>query len=270
MRRTSVNDTRLVPDRARPGSWIVRVSGTDQSYVDPSDPTYLEFDYVQRIAHIIDNAFTPGSRIMAVHVGGAGMTIPRYVAHTRPTSGQIVLEPDASLTAAVRAVAPLPLHSGIKVRALDGATGLAQLADDYADLIVVDAFVGGQVPRDLTTETWFREVRRVLRSDGILTMNITGQAPFDYARRVIAGIMDQFSPVVAGAEPSTWKGRRFGNMVISAGTTLNPYPLIREAASAFFPYHLVFGPELDRFVASARPFSSEDAQPSPPPPWTLF
>jgi len=262
-------DPRLVPDRERPGSWYVRISGTDQSYIDPYDPMYLEFDYVQRIAATINSVFEPGVRITAIHVGGGGMTIPRYIAYTRPTSGQIVFEPDASLTQAVRDVAPLPKNSGIKVRATDGRTGMAEISDDYADLVVADAFSGACVPPELGTTEWFAQVRRVLHPDGIIVMNITDSGSLDYARRVSAGVREHFSPVVVGSDPATWKGRRFGNMVISAGTRVDPYALIREAARGVFPHRILYGLELDRWIGDSHPFSGEDSRGSVPPPGFL-
>jgi len=262
-------DPRLVPDRERPGSWYVRISGTDQSYIDPYDPMYLEFDYVQRIVSTINSVFEPGSRITAIHVGGGGLTIPRYIAYTRPTSGQIVFEPDASLTQAVRDVAPLPRNSGIKVRAVDGRTGMADIRDDYADLVVVDAFSGACVPPELGTSEWFGEIRRVLHPGGILAMNITDNAPLMYSRRVTAGVIRHFSPVVLGSDPATWKGRRFGNMVISAGTRIDPDLLIREAARGVFPHRVMYGLELDRWIGDCQPFTDEDSESSVPPPGFL-
>ena len=259
-------DPRLVPDHERPGAWTVRISGTDHSYIDPFDPTYLEFDYVQRIAAIIDTTWETGERITALHVGGAGMTIPRYIAHTRPTSAQIVLEPDIALTEEVRAAVPLPKNSGIKVRGVDGVTGLAAIKDEYADLVVVDAYAGSHVPAELGTREWFTEVKRVLRTDGTLIVNLTDNAPFSYSRRVLAGICEQFSPVVLGAEPSTLKGRRFGNLVVAAGGPLDERELTRRAAGATFPYRILTGLELDRWVGNNLPFTAGDAEPSPPPP----
>ena len=46
--------TRLIRDVAYPAAFTVRIDGTDQSYVDLDDPLRLEFDYVQRIADLID------------------------------------------------------------------------------------------------------------------------------------------------------------------------------------------------------------------------
>jgi spermidine synthase len=258
-------DPRLVRDRERPHGWIVRVDGTDQSYVDSDDPTYLGFDYVERIVDVINSVFEERQRITAVHVGGAGMTIPRYIAHTRPTSGQIVLEPDAGLTTAVREAIPLPRNSGIKVRAIDGRSGISQLRDGYADLVIVDAFTGPGVPAELGTRSWFQELHRVLGDQGTRIMNLTDMAPCTYSRRIIAGIMSSFTPVIVGAEPSTWKGRRYGNLVVSAGQRLDPDLLVRQAAGGFFPYRLLDGIELERWVGHAEAFSDHDAESSPAP-----
>ena len=249
---------------------MVRIDGTDQSYVDPYDPLYLEFDYVQRVAAILDTTWPADQRVTALHVGGAAMTIPRYLAATRPTSAQIVFEPDASLTAVVRAVAPLAPHSGIKVRPLDGWSGLAAIPDDYADLVVVDAFAGTRVPAELGTTDWFELVRRVTRPGGTVVLNLTDQAPFGYARRVIAGLAASFSPIVVGAEPSTLKGRRFGNIVVAAGGHLDEPALTRQAAGAVFPYRMMTGLELSAWLGGAKPYSQADAEASPPPPDSWF
>ena len=93
----------MLPDPAQPGAWIVRMGTTDQSHVDPENPTHLEFDYMQRIAVHLDHHAPVGERYRVIHLGGAGLTLARYVAHTRPTSPQIVCEPDAALTELVRA-----------------------------------------------------------------------------------------------------------------------------------------------------------------------
>lgn len=142
---------RLVPDPDTPGAWIVRVGGADQSWIDPDDPTHLEFDYTERIADHLDVHRPAGERMRIIHVGGAGMCLARYVAATRPTSPQIVCEPDTELTEEVRLKAPLPPRSGIKVRPVDGRSGVAAMREDFADVVIVDAFDGARVPADLVT-----------------------------------------------------------------------------------------------------------------------
>ena len=74
----------LVPDLSRTGSWLLFTDGIPQSQVDTEDPGYLEFEYVRRIGHIADLAFPAGEPLRVLHLGGGGLTLPRYLAHTRP------------------------------------------------------------------------------------------------------------------------------------------------------------------------------------------
>ncbi len=247
-------------------AWMLTIGGTEQSYVDLDDPTHLEFDYVQRLAEAIDLHAPTGERIRIVHVGGAGLTLPRYVSHTRPTSAQVVLEPDTELTALVRDQLPLPRNSGIKVRPVDGRVGIAALADDYADVIVLDAFHGAQVPAELTTYEFFTDCRRALVPAGSLMINVTDRGPFDYGRRVVAGARAVFDHVLFSAEVSTLKGRRFGNVVIIGRD--HPIPaddLQRIAARSAFPYRMLFGSALNRMIAGAAPLTDADSSWSPLP-----
>lgn len=256
----------LIEDNARPGAYLVRIGGTDQSYVDLSDPLRLEFDYVQRIADVIDEIAPDGERIRVVHIGGAALTLPRYVATTRPSSAQIVLEPDEQLTAWVREHLPLPRQSGIKVRAVDGRSGIAAMRDDFADLVVVDAFDGARVPADLTTVEFWTDARRVVGSAGTVVVNVTDSGQLAYSKRVLAGMTAVFRHVVYGAEPATLKGRRFGNVIITGSDARLPeQALARRGAGSMFPYRLIAGGHLQRFLGSATPFADADAEESPDP-----
>lgn len=264
----------LVPDPARRWAFLLRVGHTDQSYVDLEDPRHLEFDYVQRIADVVESVFPAGEALRVLHVGGAGLTVPRYLAVTRPGSAQTVLEPDAELTEFVRSRLPLPRGSGIKVRAVDGRTGLTQLRDGFSDLVVLDAFAGARVPPELTTDAATTDLRRVLRDEGVLAVNITDRGPLGYTRRVVAGLRAQFGQVALCAEPSTLKGRRFGNVVLVATDRRLDVGalavLADRAGRPPFPYRVVHGARLDQLVGRARPFTDEDAEPSPPPPADLL
>ena len=166
----------------RPGSFLVRSGGRDQSLVDLLDPTRLEFDYVRRMGDVIDGVDAPGRPLRLLHIGGAGLTLPRYVAATRPGSRQIVLEPDEALTARVRSELPLPRRSGIRVRPVDGRVGLAEVRDDSADVVVLDAYRDGRVPVDLLTVECFEQVARVLSPMGALLTNVSDLAPFSLVR----------------------------------------------------------------------------------------
>ncbi|MGA4668984.1 spermidine synthase [Propionibacteriaceae bacterium Y1923] len=254
----------ILPDPDVPGAWVVRVGGADQSWIDPDDPTRLEFDYVQRIAAHLDAHAPEGERLRVIHIGGAGMTLARYVAHTRPSSAQIVCEPDEELTAKVRQVAPLPKQSGIKVRPVDGRTGLAAMPGDYADVVIVDAFRGTAVPGDLVSVEAFAEYRRVLHAGGLLVMNVTDKLPFDWTRRVLSGLRIYFPHRSLSAEPSTLKGRRKGNLVLAGSTAALPVDrLAREAARAVFTHRMITGPQLESMIGGAQPMHDASAEDSP-------
>jgi len=256
----------LVPDLAYPRAFTLRIGRTDQSYVDLDDPLRLEFDYVQRLADVVDSVTEPGQRLRVVHIGGAAMTLPRYIAATRPGSAQLVLEPDVELTAFVRRHLPLPVRSGIKVRGTDGCRGIAELRDGYADLVIIDAFVGARVPAELTTNEFLEDARRSLSDHGVIILNLTDRGPLGYARRVLAGVRQVFPHVLLCAESSTLKGRRFGNVIIAGGGTALPYSAIAErAGQSPFPYRVLRGARLNQLLSDSKPFSMEDAEESPDP-----
>ncbi|MDO5683041.1 MAG: fused MFS/spermidine synthase [Propionibacteriaceae bacterium] len=260
--------TRLVPDPEQPGAWYVRINGTDHSWIDPEDPTRLEFDYMQRIADVVDAHADEGQRLRVLHIGGAGMTLPRYIAVTRPTSPQIVLEPDVALTEEVRRLVPLPRNSGVKVRPVDGRTGVAEIRDDWdADVVIVDAFADASVPAELTTLEFFADLRRILAADGVVLVNLTDKSPFSYVRRVLAGFSEIFPERLLSAEPATLKGRRFGNVLLAGSAVALPIAaLARRAAGSVFPYRILHGTHLARFGSGATPFTDRDSSPSPEPP----
>ncbi len=264
--RSGAGGALLIPDLAYERAFTLRVGRTDQSYVDLDDPLRLEFDYVQRLVDVLDNIADPGQRLRVIHVGGAGMTLPRYVAATRPNSAQIVLEPDTELTAFVRRHLPLPTRSGIRVRGIDGCRGIAALRDGYADLVIVDAFIGARVPAELTTAEFLADARRALSDHGVIIINLTDRGPLCYARRVLAGVHLAFPHVLLCAESSTLKGRRFGNVIIAGGATPLPYASIADRAGRPpFPYRLLHGGRLRQLLADSAPFSDDDAEESPEP-----
>lgn len=247
--------------------FLLRVGGTDQSFVDLDDPTRLEFDYVQRMADVIDLLGTPGAPMRFVHIGGAGMTLPRYVTTTRPTSAQIVLEPAEHITERVREQLPLPRRSGIKVRPVDGAAGLAAMPDDHADVIVLDAFDGAQVPAELVTAQFLGDTARVLRDDGTMLLNLGDIAPFAWSRRVVAGLRTVLPALMISAEPATLKGRRHGNLlVVAARHEVPSQQLRRRTAGSPFPYTVLGPTEVASRFAGGTPFTVEDTERSPGPP----
>ncbi|GAA1077457.1 spermidine synthase [Tsukamurella spumae] len=258
-------------DRDRPGAVIVLVDGTPQSYIDTVDPTNLVFEYVRRIGHVADLVRPAGAPITAVHLGGGGFTLPRYIAATRPGSRQQVLEIDRALIDAVRAAAPLPKREQIKIRCADAALAATVLPPGMlgtVDLLVLDVFAGARTPAALTTTEFFASLTPLLAPGGTVAINIADGPPLPFARSVAATVAAVFGEVAIAAEPGVLKGRRFGNLVVVAGTV--PDGLRRRLAGDPFPGTLLMDDEVARFMGGAKPFTSANAQESPMPPRGVF
>ncbi|MEI7056565.1 fused MFS/spermidine synthase [Nocardioides sp. CCNWLW239] len=194
--------------------YVLEHDDMQQSAVVLGEPTRLVFDYMRRIGDVIDTL--PPGPVRALHVGGAAMTLPRYVHATRPRSSQIVLEPSVEIIEQVRREAPLPPRSGIKVRPVDGRSGISSVRDDFADLVILDAFDGGLTPDELTSADFVEDVRRVLAPSGLFVANLVDRAPFPRVRDFVAVARD-LGDVAIGVEPATMKGRRAGNLVVVCG-----------------------------------------------------
>lgn len=262
---------RIVPDHVHRHAFLVVDGRTEQSWVDLADPLRLEFEYVRRIAEVLEETVLcrpPADRIRVVHVGGGGLTLPRYLAAKRPGTAQVVFEPDAALTEQVRAKLPLPPNSGIKVQPVDGRAGIAGRRDGWADLVISDAFAGASVPGELATVDYFADVARVLGRDGLLVMNLTDSAPFAWAKSCVAGLRQTWPQVLVSAEVAVWKGRRFGNLVALAGEQVPTAGIARRLARAAFPYRVLGGRELEDWLGGAVAFSDRTCEASPPPPWS--
>lgn len=264
---------RVVPSRFA-GGFELEVAGTPQSHVDLDDPTHLHFEYVARMAAVIDRLRMPGQPLTAIHLGGGALTLPRYLAHTRPGSRQQVIELEQPLIDLVRAELPLPRGAQVRVRIGDAREVAAKLPaglQGAADLVVSDVFAGAQTPAHLTTLEYYRVLAGLLAPGGVLLVNVADGAGLAFARRQVATVRAVLGEVIVLAEVQTLKGRRFGNLVIAASA--DPLPvewLPRLMAAGPHPAKVAQGDEIDAFVRGAAVVTDADATASPKPAASLF
>lgn len=262
---------KLLPDVDRCRAWLLTVDGAPQSYVDLDAPAHLEFEYVRRLAHALDVAAAPGEPLDALHLGGGALTLPRYLAATRPGSRQHVIEADRGLLALVAEHLPLPAGSGIEVHAQDARTALEEAPEGSADVIVADVFGGSRVPAHLTSVEYARAAARALRPHGLYAANLADGAPFDFLRGQLANFAAVLPHLAVIAEPSVLRGRRFGNAILLASPAELPLAaLTRRVAGDAFPARVEHGAALRRLIAGAEPVRDADAVPSPEPPSGAF
>ncbi|MFC5994191.1 spermidine synthase [Pseudonocardia hispaniensis] len=246
------------------------VDGTAQSHVDLTDPTHLEFEYVRRLGHVIDAAGPPTAPLRVLHLGGGAWTLPRYVAATRPGSGQRIVELDGALAELVAARLPAD-GVGLQVSIGDARAELERLPDASVDVLVVDVYAGARIPAHLTCVAFVRAAARVLAPGGLYAANLADGARLEFARAQVATARAVLPELAVIAAPAVLDGRRFGNLVLVAGR--EPLPLaalIRAAAGDPFPARVEHGRAVHRFAAGAPVVTDRTARPSPVPPPGFF
>jgi spermidine synthase len=259
-------EAELLRDLDADDGWLLSVDGVAQSYVDRADPTHLEFDYVRLMGDVVD--VLPEGPLTAVHLGGGGCTLPRYVAATRPGSRQLVVEADERLAELVRRSFGT---AGFRLRVGDARTTLPALRQGESDLVVADVFESSVQPVHVTTLEWLAEVRRLLRPGGAYVVNVADGKPLAFAKGQVATLQAAFPHVVLLADPSVLRGRRFANLVLAASDAPLPVEaLVRRASRAAGRARVVSGDDLTAFTGGAAPVTDATARSAPRPPPELF
>ncbi|MEV5192375.1 fused MFS/spermidine synthase [Streptomyces clavifer] len=261
----------LVPDRERPHAWTLLLDGAPQSHVDLDEPSYLSFEYQRRLGHVIDLAAPPNQPLQVLHLGGGAFTLARYIAATRPRSTQQIIEIDAALVQLVRRELPLDPQARIRVRSVDARAGLGKIQDGWADLVVADVFSGARTPAHLTSAEFLADVRRVLKPGGQYAANLADGPPLAHLRGQVATAASLFPELALAADPTVWRGRRFGNAVLVASDRpIAVAELTRRVASDPHPGRVEHGRFLADFTGGAAVVTDEGARPSPAPPPGAF
>jgi len=222
-KETEYHCARVVADPDRPGGRTLELDTLRHSYVDLSDPEYLEFDYTKAIASVADAIRPPGAPVQALHIGGGGFTMPRYLAATRPGTRSTVLEIDGGVVALGREELGVDGIPGLTIRVGDARTGLREQPRHRFDLVVGDAFGGLAVPWHLTTAEVAEQVRDVLTDDGVYAVNVIDYPPDRFARAEAATLRSVFGHVALLGAPVTVAGTGGGNHILVVSR--QPLPL---------------------------------------------
>ena len=249
-------------DPQRPSGRVLVLDGLRHSYVDLEDPTHLEFEYVRAMAAVADTAFAPGGSLTAYHLGGGGLTLPRYLAAVRPGTASVVSEIDRGVLEVD--VERLGLVTGplLDVRVEDARLGLRRLEPQSRDLVVGDAFGGVSVPWHLTTREALADVQRVLRADGVYAANLIDHAPLAFARAELATMREVFPHVVVAADPATLArdAGAGGNLVaVASGAPLDVEALEAAMGGRDLDWGVLEGEGLDAWIGDATVLTDDHA-----------
>ncbi len=247
---TAYHCARVEDDPDRATGRLLLLNSARHSYVDVADPRYLEFEYTQWIGAVADVAAPGGAPVDALHLGGGGFTMPRYLTATRPGSRQAVLELDGELVELDRRRLGLRTGPDLRVRVGDARVNLAVEAGDAYDFVVGDAFGHLVVPWHLATREMAADINRVLRPGGIYAQNVIDYPPARFIRAEVATVAAAFAEVALVAPPEALAGEVGANFVIVASDAPLPLDALRARLGATVdePVTLLAGAELDAFV----------------------
>jgi spermidine synthase len=200
---TAYHCATVTTDPARPSGRVLWLNSARHSYVDLADPKHLEFAYTQWIGAMADVLAPAAQPVRALHLGGGGFTLPRYLAATRPGSDSLVLELDGELVALDRARLGLRTGPDLRVSVGDARVALARQPSRGRDLVVGDAFGHLVVPWHLATRELTADVRRVLRPGGVYALNVIDYPPNRLVRAEVATVAAVFDHVALIATPQS-------------------------------------------------------------------
>ncbi|WP_350349644.1 fused MFS/spermidine synthase [Agromyces sp. G08B096] len=252
---------RLLAGRGTNGGYSLVIDGTTQSHVNPDDPLDLQLEYVRSIAAVID-AWRPGDAPLRVlHLGAGALTVPRWIAATRPGSHQHVVELLPELFDFV--LEALPLRDGVELTVeFDDARAAVDRAarrDGGYDVAIVDVFSGNVAPPAVGTVEFFSALRDLLAPDALLIVNTL--AGFDLAapRAMAATLAVAGDEVVAVTAQGVLDGGP-GNVVLVASPETPPVAAL-EARLAGSPRRIevLAGDTVAAFAGDVPPRHDEVA-----------
>ncbi|WP_410809487.1 spermidine synthase [Micromonospora sp. 067-2] len=250
----------LAVDPVRRTGRMLLSGGVEQSYVDVEDPRHLQFEYVRRIASAVRLAAPADAPLGVLHLGGGALTLPRWLAATRPGSTQRVVERDPAVVELVARELP-PLPPEVQVEVADARDAVAASPAGRYDLVIADIYRAARMPRHVRTVEFVAEVARILRPDGLYLVNVTDLPPLVGTRVQVATLRAVFGDVCVLGDRRMLRGRRYGNLVLAATPRPGGLPVGRLAVAALrdpVPGGLLHAAALDAFVAGAHPDSDAD------------
>lgn len=111
----------------------------------------------------------------------------------------------------------------------------------------------------------------MLRPGGQYAANLADGPPLAHLRGQIATAASLFPELALAADPTVWRGRRFGNAILVASDLpIAVAELTRRVASDPHPGRVEHGRALADFTGGAAVVTDADAAPSPAPPPGAF
>ncbi|CAM4018129.1 spermidine synthase [Micrococcus flavus] len=239
-------DARILPDPHGDGH-VLEVGGHAQSHVDLARPQEVRYEYLRRIANVLDLLAPAGAPLRVLHLGGGALTLPRYVASTRPGSAQTAVDLDRELMGLVLDELPLPADADVQVVIGDARAAVDDLLDPLEgessagawDAVVLDIDTDSGAVAHLTGAAFHAELLALLSPGGALLVNIGDDDGLAHLGTQLTAL--EAACAEAGV-PGPWTlgpasvldRLELGNAVLAAGPGLRT--LDRDALAAAGPH----------------------------------
>jgi spermidine synthase len=143
------------------------------SYTDLKDPLYIEYEYIQIYEEVVRWQASTRRSFKTLFLGGGGYTFPRFIEAKYPRAEIDVVEIDPEITRVAQKY--LGISEKTKIRSLneDGRWFVMNCkSQGNYDFIFGDAFNDLSIPYHLTTKEFALQVKRLLKPDGLLLVNV--------------------------------------------------------------------------------------------------
>ncbi|WP_410821723.1 fused MFS/spermidine synthase [Micromonospora sp. 050-3] len=257
---TAYHCARVTADPSRPSGRTLLLNSAQHSYVDLADPKHLEYAYTKWIGAVADVAAPAGQRVDALHLGGGGFTVPRYLTATRPGTDNLVFEIDGGLVELGEQ--ELGVRPGPELRAVVGDARMLVAGEptDSRDLVVGDAFGHLVVPWHLATREMAADVRRVTRPGGVYVQNVIDYPPLRFIRAELATVAAEFRHVALIAPPEALAQEQGSNFLIVGSDAPLPLEAVQARLAEVDPkVSLLSGAALTDFVDGAMVLTDDYA-----------
>ena len=239
----------IVEDPLQAAALVLLVGNAEQSHLYPGEPARIFYEYLQRVACLIDAVFPAAQPLDMLHLGAGALTLPRYVAATRPASRQVVVEIERELIDFVRSVAPLPPESVIDCVTADARGYVEDLEPGVCfDVVFLDIFSGPDSPAHLADPGFYDLLARRCRPGGMVVVNLGDDAGMAFARDQIRHLQLAFADVLATGEERLFSGRFPGNIIAAGGTAaFSDATAVAVTSAGPHPARTLRGADLDGF-----------------------
>jgi spermidine synthase len=240
----------IEPDALTPGACILAIGGAEQSHVDLGRPENVFYEYLRRIAHVLDIVRPAGEPVRVLHLGAGALTLARYIQATRPGSAQEAVELERELLDFVLAHLPLPEGTRLATTVADARDAAARHRPASIDAVVLDIFAGADAPPHLACAAFYAELLSLVKDHGVVLVNVGDDPPLAFAREQARQLRGVATDAALLADAAMVTGRYPGNVVLAATNGhWSPDWTTRLLEAGPHPAAVLTGMDFDAFCA---------------------